>query len=198
MSAEEFRRELLDAGLLQDGGVAGLYQRSFRYESIVRGLEGYISRAGNVEENRRLHFAPVMPQSTLVTSGYARSFPDLLGVISSFSGSERELPSLIARLAAGEDWTELLATTDVALCSAACHNIYPNFAHQTVPSSGLLFEVQGTCFRHEPSVDPARMQSFRMHEFVYLGTPEGALTHRQSWITHARRLRSRCRSRSCE
>src|ERR1019366_8317038 len=102
-------------------------------------------------------FAPVMPQKTLVTSGYVRSFPDLMGVISSFVGEDRDLSSLLARLEAGEDWTDLLTTTDVAMCSAACHNIYPSFAHQTVPSGGLLYEVQGTCFRHEPSLDPARM-----------------------------------------
>lgn len=182
MSAEDFRWGLLEAGLLNDGGVAGIYQRSFRYESIVRGLESYISQAAKVDDDHRFHFAPIMPQSTLVTSGYVRSFPDLIGAISSFAGTNRELPALLARLAAGEDWTELLTATDVAMCSAACHNIYPSFAHKTVPSSGLLFEVQGTCFRHEPSLDPARMQSFRMHELVYLGTPDGALAHRQLWI----------------
>lgn len=182
MSTEDFRSDLLRAGFLVESGVAGIYQRSFRYESIVRALEAYISSAGDVDEARRLHFAPVMPQSTLVTSGYVRSFPDLIGVVSSFAGGNRELPELLERVAAGEDWTELLTTTGVTLCSAACHNIYPTFAHQKVPASGLLYEVQGTCFRHEPSDDPARMQSFRMHEFVYLGTAEGALAHRQEWI----------------
>lgn len=182
MGAEEFRRDLFESGLLRDGGVSGIYQRSFRYESIVRGLESYISVAAKIDENHRLHFAPVMPQSTLVTSGYARSFPDLIGVISSFAGTSNDLPALHNRLEAYEAWTDLLTTTDVALCSAACHNIYPTFAHSKIPSDGLLYEVQGTCFRHEPSVDPARMQSFRMHEIVYFGTPAGAVSHRQSWI----------------
>jgi len=111
MGAEDFRRELLSAGLLIDGGVAGIYQRSFRYESIIRGLESYISRSGSIDESRQLHFAPVMPQSTLVTSGYVRSFPDLMGVISSFAGASRDLPPLLARLDAGEDWSQLLSTT---------------------------------------------------------------------------------------
>jgi seryl-tRNA synthetase len=43
-------------------------------------------------------------------------------------------------------------------------------------------DLQGYAFRHEPSVDPARMQIFRMHEFVRLGTPEEALAHRDHWI----------------
>jgi len=182
MSIEDFRSDLIRAGFLAESGVAGIYHRSFRYESIVRALESYISGASNCDEARRLYFAPVMPQSTLVTSGYVRSFPDLIGVISSFAGGNRELPELLDRVAADKDWTELLTATDVVLCSAACHNIYPTFAHQKVPSSGIIYEVQGTCFRHEPSEDPARMQSFRMHEFVYLGTAEGALAHRQEWI----------------
>ena len=190
MSVEAFRQSLADAGLLVDGGLNGVYQRSFAYESIVRGIESYVSRAGQVPEDRRFFFAPIMPQSTLVTSGYVRSFPDLMGIVSSFAGTDRELPALLASLDAGEDWTTHTSVTDVALCSAACHNLYPNFAHQTIPATGLLYEVQGVCFRHEPSVDPARMQSFRMHEFVYMGTPSGALAHRESWIALATRLLS--------
>ena len=38
-----------------------------------------------------------------------------------------------------------------------------------------MIDVYGYCFRHEPSVDPARMQAFRMHEYVHVGTPHGAL-----------------------
>ena len=43
-------------------------------------------------------------------------------------------------------------------------------------------EVYGYCFRHEPSTDPFRMQSFRQHDYVYLGTPDGARAHRDEWI----------------
>ena len=32
-------------------------------------------------------------------------------------------------------------------------------------------DVFSYCFRHEPSVDPARMQMFRMREFVRIGEP---------------------------
>jgi seryl-tRNA synthetase len=46
----------------------------------------------------------------------------------------------------------------------------------------MRYEIFGNCFRHEPSVDPARMQAFRQHEFVYLGTPEGAEAHRDTWV----------------
>jgi len=51
-----------------------------------------------------------------------------------------------------------------------------------MPDGGKRFEVHGWCFRHEPSLDPARMQAFRMHEFVYIGEPATALSHRDSWV----------------
>ena len=43
-------------------------------------------------------------------------------------------------------------------------------------------EVYGYCFRHEPSTDPFRMQTFRQHDYVFLGTPDGARAHRDLWI----------------
>lgn len=45
--------------------------------------------------------------------------------------------------------------------------------------------MYGYCFRHEPAIDPARMQAFRMHEFVYVGNAEGAEAHRDGWIGRA-------------
>jgi seryl-tRNA synthetase len=43
-------------------------------------------------------------------------------------------------------------------------------------------------FRHEPSDDPARMQIFRMREFVRIGTPEQALNHRNEWLRRAEEM----------
>jgi seryl-tRNA synthetase len=188
MTTEGFRRQLLDQGLLVDAGVPGLYQRSFAFETIVRAVEAYVSRAGSIPSERRLYFPPVIAQSTLLASGYANSFPNLMGVISSFAGGDRDLPDFLDGLAEGTRWTSSLTVTDVALCSAACHPLFAHFAHQVVASTGLLYEVQGVCFRHEPSLDPARMQSFRQHEFVYLGSPEGALAHRDDWLERGARL----------
>ena len=182
MSVEEFRQNLLEVGLLEDGGVAGLYHRSFEFESIVRRVESYISTAGSKEKNRQLYFTTVMARSTLVGSGYLTSFPDLIGTISSFAGKEADLPKLLESVESGGDWDTLLSPTEVALCSAACHSVYPLVSDTIIPIDGLLFEVQAFCFRHEPSNDPARMQSFRQHEFVYLGTPQGAIEHRDKWL----------------
>jgi len=189
-STEDFRRELLEAGLLEDGGVTGLYHRSFHFEAIARGVEAYVSAAGHNEKNRQFFFNQVIARSTLEGSGYLTSFPDLIGVVSSFAGSGSDLPQLIERVNNGGDWNEMMSPTEVALCSAACHPVYPLIAGTTIPIDGLHFEVQAFCFRHEPSDNPARMQSFRQHEFVYVGTPDGALAHRNMWRERGRQLLS--------
>ena len=48
-----------------------------------------------------------------------------------------------------------------------------------------MFDVASYCFRHESSHEPGRLQSFRMREYVYIGTPEGALAFRKRWIARA-------------
>jgi seryl-tRNA synthetase len=187
-SSEDFRRELLESGLLVDGGVRGLYHRSFAFEAIARGVEGYVSAAGRDDGPRQLYFPPITTRATLEGSGYLASFPDLVGAVSSFSGAERELPEVLRRAAEGGAWEELLTPTEVALCSAACHPLYPLLVDESLPVEGTLFETQACCFRHEPSDDPARMQSFRQHEFVYVGSPDGALAHRDTWLARGASL----------
>ncbi|HEV3211879.1 MAG TPA: amino acid--[acyl-carrier-protein] ligase [Acidimicrobiales bacterium] len=188
MSAERFRRALLDAGLLADAGLPGVYHRSFEFERIAQGVAAYVSAAGSGEQMRRLHLGPVQARTTLEKSGYVTSFPNLVGVVESFPGSASDVPGFLEAVEGGADWTESLAPTDVALCSAGCHPIYPLVSGSTLPSDGERVEVETWCFRREPSPDPARMQSFRQHEFVYLGTPEGAVAHRDRWLAQGREL----------
>ena len=57
-----------------------------------------------------------------------------------------------------------------------------------LPEGGRLFDVLGTCFRREPSDDPARMQAFHMHEFVHVGTPESALAFRDRWLERSQEM----------
>jgi len=75
----------------------------------------------------------------------------------------------------------VLTPTEVVMVSAACHPIYPLCSGRLGPE-GRRFEVFGQVFRHEPSLDPARMQSFRQHEFVYVGDPDEAVAHRDLWL----------------
>jgi seryl-tRNA synthetase len=180
--AEEFRLAIFEAGLLVRSTVPGVYHRSFAFESVVRGIGSYVSAAGRDAQRRQLYCAPILDQSTLAKSGYVTSFPNLIGVLTSFTRPETDLPELIERVDSGGEWPEMMSPNGLALGGAACHHIYPTLAGQEIPSDGLLYEVQATCHRHEPSDDPARMQSFSMHEFVFVGPEERALAHRDLWL----------------
>lgn len=188
MGTSDFGQELLDSGLLQDGGVAGVYHRSFTFERVVRGIEGFISAAARGEVNQQWFFSQLMAGSTLAKSGYLTSFPNLIGSVSSFTGGDSDAVALQEIVDASGDWASSLSPTNLTLCSAACHPLYPLLASETLPLDGQIHEVQAFCFRHEPSDDPARMQSFRQHEFVYVGTPEGALAHRDRWLDRGQML----------
>jgi seryl-tRNA synthetase len=178
----DFRRALLDDGILLVTGVDGVYGRSATYESIVDAVDRLAAAAGADQGAVNLRFPPVMPWATFEKNGYLESFPDQMGSVHTFRGNERDHAELLRRTEAHEDRGPLLETTDIVLCPAACHALYPTQAGE-LPEGGRRFEVFGYCFRHEPSTDPFRMQSFRMHEFVYLGTPEGARAHRDEWIS---------------
>ena len=60
--------------------------------------------------------------------------------------------------------------TDVVLLPAACYPLYP-MVSGALPEGGRVFDVLGTCFRHEPSTDPARMQIFHRARVVHIGSP---------------------------
>lgn len=177
------REALLADGLLVPSTVDGLYQRSARFEAVVRGIEGLARRTGEAEGGFEplLYLAPLMPREAFVKTDYLRSFPDLIGSVETFQGGDREHADLLRLADDGEDWTRALQPSEVTLTSAACHSLYAGLTG-TLPEGGRRLEVQGHCFRHEPSIDPARMQSFRMHELVRLGTPEEAVAHRDRWL----------------
>jgi seryl-tRNA synthetase len=184
----DFRLALFEAGLLVPGSATGVFHRSFVFESIIRGIESLTSAAGRDVERRQLYFAPLLDQSVLAKSDYVISFPNLVGVLTSFTQSEKHLPDLIEQVESGGDWPTLMSPDGLALCGAACHHIYPLLAGTEVPSEGVLYEVQATCHRHEPSEDPARMQSFSMREFVFVGPEAGAIAHRELWLRRGTEL----------
>jgi seryl-tRNA synthetase len=185
----ELRAALLEAGLLYPTDVDGLYARSGTFEKVVRGIDDLVSSAGADQSAPVMHFAPIISRVVFEHSGYLRSFPDLVGSIDVFEQGEAEHTKILERLDAGGNWAELLTPSNLALCSAACHPLYPLCAGNLAPG-GRRFEVFGHCFRHEPSLDPARMQSFRQHEFVYLGDPPGAIAHRDLWLERSAELLS--------
>jgi seryl-tRNA synthetase len=179
--ADGFRARLFEAGLLIDTGVDGLYGRSGEYESIYSGVDALFHRTMVHDTAVPVSFPPVMARWVFDRTDYLHSFPDLMGSVHTFRGSDRQHAELIRRAEAGEDWSDLLVPADVVVCSATCHPLYP-LCTGRLPEDGRRFEVDGYCFRCEPSIDPTRQQAFRMHEDVYVGDPEGAQSHRDEGL----------------
>lgn len=181
MSAQEFKDQLAASGVLVPTGVTGLYARGQAFEDIATGVMGVVEAWGEHQGAQQLHFPPVLSRHTFEQTNYVESFPDLMGSVHVFDGGDREHAGLVQRLADGGDWADQLEASELMLSSAACHPVYPLCTGQ-VPQQGRRFVVVGHCFRHEPSPDPARMQSFRMQEVVFVGDPQGAMAHRDEGL----------------
>lgn len=176
-----FRDELVSAGILVPTGADGIYGRSSLYEDIVAGMEGLVAATAASEGAASYRFPPVMPRAVLERTGYLSSFPDMIGSVSTFTGDNAAHKKLMDVAQSGGEWTALLEAADVSLCPAVCHPLYPTLAG-TLPEGGSRYDVSGWCFRHEPSLDPARMQAFRQHDLVYVGDAERASEHRDRWL----------------
>lgn len=177
---EELRSALLGADLLVATATAGLYHRTGHFEDVLRCVERYAAAQRQDVTAPRRWFPPLMTRKDFLATDYLRAFPDLVGSVHVFTGADAEHRALLDTLENGGDWTAHLGPAEVLLSSSICHSLYGTL-ESAVPAGGLLAECSGFAFRHEPSLDPARMQSFRMYEFVLVGTPREALNHRDDW-----------------
>ena len=176
-----FRDELLASGLLIGTSVPGIYGRSGDFERVVSGLERLLGECFAPLGAQVLRFPPVYPRADFERTDYIASFPDLSGVVSSFEDGDREHRELLAAREDGKAWDGWLKPADVVLTNAICHPLYATL-EGTLPEGGGVYDLAGYGFRHEPSFDPMRLQSFRMREFVYVGTAEGAQLYRDTWL----------------
>ena len=184
-----FLQALFDQGYLIPSGVPGLFGRGEAYEAIVSAFDGLISRLVKDDGAEKISFPPGMSRAHLEKSGYLKSFPQLSGSVHSFCGTDHDHIELLREIDQGGDWTRGLACTEVALTPATCYPVYPIMAARgPLPSGGQVFDLQSYCFRHEPSEDPARMQMFRIREFVRAGTQEEVLDFRTAWLERGRDL----------
>ncbi|MGH9043514.1 MAG: amino acid--[acyl-carrier-protein] ligase [Acidimicrobiales bacterium] len=172
---------LSEAGLLRATTVEGLYVRSHAYEQVSARVHAMVGRLGSALGAIPLHLPAVMPRSTMVATGYLASFSDLVGSVHVFSGQDPEHAALVRSLQVDPMSAEHFSPGQVVLAPAACYGLYP-LCTGVLPDDGALFEVSAQCFRHEPSGDPMRMQCFSMHEIVFLGEPEAAVSHRDAGL----------------
>jgi seryl-tRNA synthetase len=168
--------------LFRSTGVDGVYGRSALFEQIIDGLTSFITqkREPNTEP---LRFPPIINRAFIEKSGYLNSFPNFLGAVCCLHGNEAQIRTAVNRPAKDGGWTASLTPTDVVLTPAACYHIYPLVAARgSVASGGVQFDVACDCFRHEPSKNADRLQTFRMREYVFIGQPEQAVQFRDRWI----------------
>jgi seryl-tRNA synthetase len=162
--------------------VEGIYARTALYESAVEGLSRFITRQRE-PGTEVFRFPPVMSRRHLEKSGYLKSFPNLLGCVCALHGPDSAIHSAVSSFEAGGEWTSSLTAADLVLTPASCYPIYPLAAERgPVPAGGLYFDVACDCFRREPSRDIDRLQSFRMREYVCIGSPDEVARFRERWI----------------
>jgi seryl-tRNA synthetase len=177
------------AVLFRPMGALGVRARTGLYESVLEGLAALISRERPAEAEV-FRFPPVMSRAQIEVHGYLKSFPDLMGCVCCLEGAEADVRRTVDRFCEGEaSWTDDLQVADLVLTPASCYPIYPIAAARGgVPAGGLSFDVGAECFRREPSMDLDRMQSFRMREFVRIGTVEQIQAFRETWMVKAEAL----------
>ncbi|WP_440224180.1 amino acid--[acyl-carrier-protein] ligase [Dokdonella sp. MW10] len=182
--AAAFAEGLRRHGLVVPSGVRGVIGRSAVFEGVVTAFDAAVRRLAQDDGAEEVHFPPTLPRALVERTGYMESFPQLAGAVHSFFGSELEARALCACIHAGEPWSDRLGMTDVMLTPAVCYPVYPTFAG-TLSPEGRLATSLGWVFRHEPSDEPTRLQSFRMREYIRAGTPDQVVTWRNDWLERA-------------
>jgi seryl-tRNA synthetase len=181
-SRKAFLDQLIAAGLFIPTGIAGFYGRGGAFEDVIHRFSRLVDEISDGDGAERMYFPPLIPKSTLERTGYMESMPQLVGVIHAFSGSERDQRQMLGQIKEGDDWSEFMAGTDLALAPAACYPLYPTCQGQ-LGSEGRLVDLSASyVFRREPSDDPARLQMFRQREMVRIGTPEMVTAWRGLWM----------------
>ncbi len=178
---KKYLSELIEAGLLVDCGVPGVYGRSALFEDLVERFDRYVTTIGAPDGPTAVRFPPLLARKHFEKSGYLKNMPQLAGTIHSFIGDQKAHNELIGELGDGRDWSHHQKMTDVVLTPAGCYPLYPTLAGNQ-PADGRLMDVFSYCFRHEPSFDPARMQMFRMREYVRIGKPTAVTEWRSRWL----------------
>jgi len=178
----------LASALFHKMGADGVYARTALYEGVVEKLAALITRHRE-PGTEVMRFPPVMSRAQLEKSGYLKSFPNLLGCVCGLHGTERDINDAVRRFEAGGDWTTSLSVADLVLLPAACYPVYPIAASRgQLPAGGLRFDVAADCFRREPSKHLDRLQSFRMREYVCIGTPDDVADFRERWMVRAQNI----------
>jgi len=178
---QTFLDELTSAGLLIPLGVKGVYGYGGVFEEVLQSFDRLTTRRASHIKADVMRLPGVLSREHYLKTTHIENFPDLMGSVHSFTGRDREHIAMLAKRQNGEEWTQDLAPSELMLTPACCYPLYPT-ATGTLPEGGRTVDLMSSVFRHEPSIDPCRLQVFRQREFVRLGTAEEAMQHRAQWL----------------
>ena len=178
---ESFYNGLVAHGLIIPTTVQGAFGRGAVFEDVLERFNALVSEIARDDGAEVYTFPPIIDRSILERVHYLDSFPHLCGSVHSFFGNAIQALAVAERANSGGNWGELLGPTHVVLNPAACYPVYPSFTG-TVPEQGRLVTMLNWVYRHEPSPEPTRMQSFRVREFVRVGTPDQVVQWRDMWL----------------
>ena len=182
----EFRERLVAEGLLVPSSVPGVTGQGPVFVALRQRLDARLTALFADEGAVALEFPPVEPRRDMEAVGYLTSFPHLAGSVFAYAGDEAEALELGEKAHAHQDWSGHLSASETVLVPAACHPVYPAVARLGVPAGGMTVDTgQAWVFRHEPSDDPCRLQSFHMRELVRIGSPDSVGAWRDAWRDRA-------------
>ncbi len=161
--------------------VEGVFGRGPGFESVLEAVNSLVTRLSKDDGAEVLTFPPVIDRTIIERTDYLDSFPHLAGTVFSFQGKERQALELSKRVHEKQPWGELVGMTDVCMNPAACYPLYPTMTGK-LPEKGRLVTMTNWVYRHEPSPEPTRMQSFRVREFVRAGNPDDVIQWRDMWL----------------
>lgn len=178
-----FYEGLVAHGLILPTPVKGGYGRGPVFEDILNRFDALVMRTAEAagEVATELTFPPIIARTMIEKLGYLDNFPQLIGSVHSFFGKELQGREMAERAKAGERWEDALDITEVMMIPAACYPVYPQFSG-LISEEGRLVTTKNWCYRHEPSDEPTRLQSFRMREFIRIGAPEQVESWRDTWL----------------
>ena len=179
--ADSFYKGLVEHGLIVPTRVPGSFGRNAVFEDVLARFDGLINELAKNDSAEFFVFPPVIDRTIIEKTAYLDSFPNLAGTVFSFFGNEREAKALSAKVSEGQPWADTQGMTEVCLNPAACYPIYPTMTG-TLPENGRLITMFQWVYRHEPSLEPTRMQSFRVREFVRAGSPDAVVAWRDMWL----------------
>ncbi|HKS98665.1 MAG TPA: aminoacyl--tRNA ligase-related protein [Rugosimonospora sp.] len=170
-SDRQFRR-LVAGDWLLPGSVPGLLSFTPKFEAVLARLQAALTATAPGGSPGPAWHAPVVPRVDIDRAEYAESFPHLLGVVYAHDPDA----------AAGAP-----VPADVVLAPAVCYSVYARLANQVI-AQPREFDVAGYCYRHEATSEVGRFRSFRMREFVTVGSADSAWQWRDSWIPRTEAL----------